>query len=113
MGFFDWLSQPRSNVQIAEDHIWLSKQAKLAGIVKALGKCFANQKPALAVILVAHFEDCLNELQKAIESISFAGPVTTTLAGNLANNRPAPAASAQSEFIDIVVGERHPLRAHD
>ena len=115
MGFFDWLSRPRSHVEQADDCIWLTKQAKLAGIAKAVSDCFANpqEKPALAVILVAHFEECLGELQKAIEAIPIAGPVTTTLAEHLKNIPATRQALAESETIDIIVGERHPLRAHD
>src|SRR5688572_25749933 len=85
----------------------------MLGIVKAVSECFANQDPALAVILVAHFEDCLSELQKAIAANTFAGPVTATLADHLKNIPATQQAFTQSQVIDIIAGERHPLRERD
>lgn len=42
MGFFDWLGVARAKVQIAEDRIWLTKQAKLVAIQRDVAQALAD-----------------------------------------------------------------------
>lgn len=110
MGVFDWIFGAKGNVELDDDMIWLSKRAKFAGIGLAVDQCFALGEPPIAVILVAHFDDCLAELQ-AVDS--FEGPVTATLAGDLAKVTVPEAALSENHLVRIIVAERHPLPKHD
>jgi hypothetical protein len=67
MGMFDWLKTPKSNVDLLDEVIWLTKQAKFTGISAAMARCLAQPARPFAVLLVAHFRDCLLELQTIVE----------------------------------------------
>lgn len=71
MGIFDWLKTPKNNVDLLDDVIWLTKQAKFAGISSATARCLAEPARPFAVLLVAHFRDCLEELQAVVEQGGF------------------------------------------
>jgi len=71
MGIFDWLKKPKTNVDLQDDVIWLTKQAKLAGISASIGRCLAEPARPFAVLLVAHFRDCLEQLQTIVEQGGF------------------------------------------
>ena len=43
MGIFDWLKTPKSNVDLLDEVIWLTKQAKFTGISASIARCLANQ----------------------------------------------------------------------
>jgi hypothetical protein len=113
MGVFDWLSGQKSKLELIEDNVWLSRQAKLQGIAAAIDACFSGSDPPLAVILAAQFDDCLAELQAMLEAKQLPGPVTATLVEELASISAAKAPLAESQLIEIVVAERHPLRSRD
>ena len=84
MGIFDWLSKPKSNVDVLDDMIWLTKQAKFAGISAATAQSLAEPDRPFAVLLVAIFQDCLAELQTVVEQSRFdQKKVITTLAAQL------------------------------
>lgn len=112
MGFFDWLKTAPSNVRVLDDVIWLSTQAKLDGITKAVATGSPGRDEPAAILLVAHFQDCLEDLQKIAGQAEAAGPVMALAAESLPD-----AASrlpfSESQKIMILVGERHPLAAHD
>jgi len=114
MGIFDWLSRPKSNVALLDDVIWLTRQAKFAGISAATARCLAEPHPPFAVLLVAHFQDCLDELQPLVEKNGFdQRRVVTTMAGQLAGRAMTGTPSDDSTTIVIMVAERHPLQSHD
>ncbi len=113
MGFLDWFKSTPSNVTVLDDTIWLSKQAKLNGIATALSKCLDEQDRPDAVILVAHFQDSLDELRQIAEAAGPSHLVTLTSAGTLAKNAAFCTSLDPSRTVEIVVGERHPLRLHD
>ena len=73
MGVFDWLMKPKSNVDLLDDQIWLTKQAKFAGISAATARCLAEPVRPFAVLLVAHFPDCLDELQASSNKVALTG----------------------------------------
>jgi len=65
-GFFDWLSGARAKVQIAEDRIWLTKEAKCAAIQREVAQALVDPHGPDAVFVVAHFQDCLDELRSLV-----------------------------------------------
>jgi len=113
MGIFNWMFGEKSNVEILADMIWLTKRAKFTGIATSVTQRLSASDRPLAVILVAHFQDCLNELQQILENGHFDCSVTAVAAGDLKSARAPTQLLDESRFIDIVVGERHPLSSHD
>ena len=67
----------------------------------------------VAVVLIAHFQDCLNELQQIVENDQFNNTVTVILADQLQSDSIGQTPVDESQCVDIVVGERHPLESHD
>ena len=114
MGIFDWLSKPKSNVDVLDDMIWLTKQAKFAGISAATAQCLAEPDRPFAVLLVAIFQDCLAELQATVEQSRFdQKKVVTTLAEQLSGRAMSTTSPDDSQSIMIIVAERHPIQAHN
>ncbi len=112
MGIFDWLKKPKSNVDLLDDQIWLTKQAKLAGISASIGR-LGPARP-FAVLLVAHFRACLDDLQAVVTQGGFdQRSVITTTTENLTGRSAPRLGSDESETVVIIVAERHPLQAHD
>ena len=66
MGLFDWLTGKKDKVEIAKYRIWLTHDAKIAGIQKEVAQAVGNPAAPGAVIVVAHFNDCLEQLQAAV-----------------------------------------------
>jgi hypothetical protein len=113
MGIFDWFESERSNVEVVSDRIWLTKAAKFAGISGEVSDSLAGSDAPDAIFLVAHFQDCLNELGPLAERAGFdANQVMATKTDALAG-RHAPVGLHESQTILIVPAERHPLRSHD
>jgi hypothetical protein len=113
MGMLDWFRKPKSNVEVLDDVIWLTKQAKFAGIATAVARCLDGPEPSGAVYLVAHFPNCRDELAAIAAKESFDQRIVViTLADDLAGSRPS-VVSGDSPAVTIIVAERHPLEAHD
>ena len=114
MGIFDWLSKSKTNVDALDDVIWLTKQAKFAGISAATGQCLAEPDRPFAVLLVAIFQDCLAELRAVVEQSGFdQQSVIATLAEQLTGHSMPMAEHDDTQTIVIMVAERHPLQAHN
>jgi hypothetical protein len=112
MGFFDWLTGAKTKAQ-TDDRIWLTKQAKFAGIQRDIAQALADPNGPDAVFVVAHFQNCFDELRSMVTDARFdEGRVLVTLSESL-ESRTAGAASDQSRSLLLVVGERHPLPSHD
>ncbi|MHB9067975.1 MAG: hypothetical protein ACYC4B_29685 [Pirellulaceae bacterium] len=112
MGFFDWLTGAKAKVR-TDNRIWLTKQAKFAGIQRDIAQALADPNGPDAVFVVAHFQDCLDELRSLVASAGFdEGHILVTLSEAL-ERRTAGAASDESQRILFVIGERHPLQSHD
>ena len=71
MGIFDWLKTPKTNVDLLDEVIWLTKQAKFTGISASIGRCLAEPARPFAVLLVAHFRDCLEQVQAIVQQGGF------------------------------------------
>ena len=112
MGLFDWLTGKKDRVEIAEDRIWLTQQAKNVGIRKEVAQAVADPAGPHAVIVVAHFKDCLEQLRTVVVGFD-RDRVLITLADALAGRTPTNLALDETRHILIIVGERHPLPSHD
>jgi hypothetical protein len=113
MGLFDWLRGSKAKVQIAEYRIWLTKQAKFAGVQREIAQAVADPGGPDVVFVVAHFPDCLDELQRLIAGAQFDGGRVLTTSSEALEGATAGAAFSESRRVLIVVGERHPLPSHD
>jgi hypothetical protein len=112
MGFFDWLTGAKAKVQ-TDNKIWLTKQAKFASIQRDIAQALAEPNGPDALFVVAHFQDCLDELRSLVTAAGFDEErMLVTLSESL-ESRTAGAASGHSYSLLIVVGERHPLPSHD
>jgi hypothetical protein len=112
MGLFDWLRCKKDKVEIAKYRIWLTHDAKIAGIQKEVAQAIGNPAAPGAVIVVAHFNDCLEQLQAAVDGFD-KDRVFVTSADLLVGRTPTDFAADESNCIVIIVGERHPLLSHD
>jgi hypothetical protein len=112
MRLFDWLAGKKDKVEIAKYRIWLTHQAKIAGIQKEVAQVVGNPATPGAVIVVAHFNDCLEQLQAAVAGFD-KDRVFVTSANLLAGRTPTDFAADESTCVLIVMGERHPLQSHD
>jgi hypothetical protein len=105
MGLFDWLRGPKAKVQMAENRIWLSRQAKFAGIQREIAQALGDPNGHDAVFVVAHFQDCLDELRSLVAGAGFdEGRVLVTCSEAL-EGRTAGTASDESRRVFIAVGD--------
>jgi hypothetical protein len=104
----------RTMMVVLDDVIWLTKQAKFAGISAATARCLAEPVRPFAVLLVAHFRDCLEGLQTVVDHAGFdQRSVIVAAADRLKGRSASVVGSDESHTIEIVVAERHPLETHD
>jgi hypothetical protein len=114
MGLFDWLKPQHSNVEILGDVVWLTKKAKYAGMMKAVEDGLNEPDSPVAILLVAHFQDCLGELHQVVETQGLDDRRLFTLPVENLEGTPAPMRTAdESGRIDIILAERHPLPLHN
>ena len=114
MGILDWLKKPKSNVDLLDEQVWLTKHAKFAEISAATTRCLNEPARPFAVLLVAHFRDCLEQLQTIVQQGGFdQRSVIAATAGNLTGRSAPRLGSDDSQIIEIIVAERLPLQAHD
>ena len=113
MPLFDFLfgSKKSSNCEIVADRIWLTRNAKFAGIAKEVAE--RSNSKTVAILLVAHFRDVLARLDEVSAAATTAVPVKAVLAGNLSPNITTGLRLDESATIDIIVAERHPSAAPD
>lgn len=115
MGLFDFFfggskSKP-SNVNVIPDVIWLNTSAKFKGIRQDV--VAQRSLGVTGVLLVAHFDDVLEELFKIAAEHSNNIPIKVSLAKDLSTDIVSEWSANTSATIAIVVGERHPLPKHD
>jgi hypothetical protein len=113
MGLFDWFKSTSSNVTVQDDVIWLTQQAKLSGIRQAVSHRLAEHDGPVAIILVAQFPDCLDELQKIIEEVGNSDTLIAASAESLKKGTASMMSFDESQIIEILAAERHPLLSHD
>ena len=114
MGIFDLFKKQPSNETILDDVIWLTKQAKFDGISKAVARSLDTSSLPVAILLVSHFQDCLQELQTVETSGQWeTGHVMATKAVGLTSGKMSDLPLDESQSVTIFVGERHPLPLHE
>lgn len=113
MGFFDALfgSKKRTNVEVVSDRIWLTTDAKFAGLAKEAEE--RSMSETVAILLVAHFPDVLARLEELANRRTWCVPLQAVPATNLDTDLAASLTLDESAIIDIIVGERHPLPSVD
>lgn len=114
MGLLSWLTGNKSEakVQIDDHRIWLTQQAKIAGVRKEAAEAAADRAGPTAIFVVAHFNDCLGQLQAAVDGLD-RDRVLAVCADNFVGQSAAALALDESSNIHIIVGERHPLPSRD
>ncbi len=114
MGIFDLFKSVKSSIQVMDDVIWMTPEAKAAGIKAAIQQSFAERDGPVAILLVAHFEDCFHELRQLAETQAGGNRIimAVTVASLKAASSPVTAFN-ESHFIKLIVGERHPLASQD
>lgn len=111
MGLFDWLKGSKRKVEVAGYRIWLTHAAKIAGIRKEAAAAIADPAGPNAVIAVAHFDDCLQQLAAAAAGLD-PNRIRVTRSDCLPSRPPTDLIADESSLL-ILVGERHPLASHD
>lgn len=112
MGIFDFiLGRSASNVEVLPDKIWMTQRAKLNGIRREMAER-ANSRSA-AILLIAHFQNVLEELNILAAENPWNTPLTATLAENLSTEIASRLNLDKATTIDLIVAERHPMVADD
>lgn len=112
MGLFDALfGNRRTNVVVVPDRIWLTTDAKYAGLSKEAEQ--RSQSDTVAILLVAHFSDVLAKLDQIASQSAWNIPCMSVSASSLNAELAASLDLDRSSVIDVIVGERHPLPSVD
>ena len=108
MGMFDFLfgNKPQTTMQVLNDRIWLSQNAKINGIKQQI----RQQTDSATILLVAHFEETLQQLRTITADHQ---PVHLVLAENLTSDITSRINTDESATIDLIVAERHQLKSAD
>lgn len=110
MGLFDWLlGSSRQPVKV-RDMIWLTKQAKFHGLVRSIGVSSGGVPDH--VVLVAHFADTLELLRLIAEKGTGHDSIVAVMACDLSQAL-LQLKLVESQSVQIIVGERHPLLSKD
>lgn len=114
MGLLDWFMSPKSNVEEVEDFIWINAEAKRAGVIRSVTEALDSHHSPTVVLIVTHFTDCLQEMRQVLDANGIDDPRVFALqAGNLEKARSSLVALADSQSVELIVPERHPLPKQD
>lgn len=113
MGFFDRLfgSKSSRNVEVYPDRIWMSTDAKFAGLAEEAK--LRSRSDTVAILLVAHFPDVLDRLQAIAEQWEAPVPCMAVPASRLDRDLAHKLKLYEPVHIDVIVAERHPLPSVD
>ncbi len=113
MGLFDALfgSKKRTNVEVVPDRIWMTTDAKFAGLAREAEE--RSRSATVAILLVAHFPDVLARLQEIANQPTASVPCKAVLASHLNSDLATSLSLDDSAILDVIVGERHPLPSVD
>jgi len=113
MGLFKFLfgDKAASSIEIVNDRIWISQQAKFNGLAKELVKR-PNEDP-VAVLLIGHFANTAQELDSIASEYESNVPVMATLANKLIVDIANKLNLGPTNIIELIVAERHPLASVD
>jgi hypothetical protein len=105
------LKRTSSRVEVIADHVWLSREAKLAGIRRELRDRTVDG--ARMIALVAHFPDVLDEMQQIASQYAGSASVRPVLSRELSSGAAGDLPLAQADLVDLIAAERHPLAPMD
>ncbi|QDT48068.1 preprotein translocase subunit SecA [Symmachiella dynata] len=111
MGLWDMLfggGYPAS-VDVSGDHIWMSHAAKFHGI----GRQLTETGDSAGVLLIAHFDETLAQLNAITAVDHYDVPVHAILAQDLSTDIAIRWRMEQTATIDLIVADRHPLWSVD
>lgn len=113
MGLFSALfgGGSRSKVHHLGDRVWLTHGAKLAAIRRDIHDRVNDG--AAAILLVAHFEETREQLDRIVESLPERHPLTVVLVEELQPEFAERLRLDESVQIDMIVAERHLLDSED
>ena len=113
MGLFDFLfgGKKQTNVEVVPDHIWMTTDAKFAGLAKEAEE--RSNSETVAILLVAHFPDVLARLEELASQRTWDVPCEVVSAKNLNTQLASSLNLDESSVIDVIVAERHPLPSVD
>ncbi|MEZ6091451.1 MAG: preprotein translocase subunit SecA [Pirellulaceae bacterium] len=101
----------RANVEVISDYIWMTTEAKFAGLTKEAVE--RSKSDTVAILLVAHFPDVQARLERIAEQTKWDVPVKAVPASNLNAHLARSLSLDESGVIDVIVAERHPLPSID
>jgi hypothetical protein len=114
MGFLDWFMGPKSNVEQAGDFIWLNAPAKAAGMIGSVTETLASSDTATVVLVVAHFDHSLRETRQLLQANAAGDPRLFVLrADDLESVKDSLLSLDDSQLVEMIVAERHPLLKRD
>jgi hypothetical protein len=100
-----------SRVEVNADQVWLSQEAKLAGIRREVDdRTLAGSK---MIALVAHFPDVLDEMERIASEYVGSASVRAVLSRQLLSGAARDLPLGESDIIDLIATERHPLASAD
>lgn len=103
-------SGPR-RVTVETDLVWLSKEAKYAGIRRELAR--NDSSGGIATLLVGHFADVVQSLQGMADQYGGATPVFAVSASELSSRIASGLQAQPDDTLELLIAERHPLPAED
>jgi hypothetical protein len=92
------LKRTSSRVEVIADHVWLSREAKLAGIRRELRDRTVDG--ARMIALVAHFPDVLDEMQQIASQYAGSASVRPVLSRELSSGAPGDLPLTQADVHD-------------
>lgn len=105
------LRRTSSNVRLIADRVWLSSRARLAGLREAVRERSADG--ATMILLIAHFPDVLAELEPMAAEYAGSAFVRAFLSRQLSPGAARSLPLGESDVVDLIVAERHPLASVD
>ena len=113
MGLFDFLlgNKTASNIEVVDDRIWISQQAKFNGLAKELVE--RPNSDSVAVLLIGHFSDTVERLDSIAAEYKGDVPVMATLANKLTVDIASKLNLGPKDIIELIVAERHPFLSAD
>ena len=112
MGLFDWLKGPKTTAQ-TDDLIWLTRKAKFAAVQRDVADALADPDGPDAIFVVAHFQDCLDEIQSLAADAAWDQDRVFVTCSDALERQAGEVSADDSLRILIIVAERHPLTSHD
>ena len=98
-----------SSVEVLSDRIWKTPEAKFHGVGQQIQECVDSA----GFLLVAHFDDTFDQLSAIARDHPGDPPVQATFADDLSTDIAIRWRVEQTDKLDVIVAERHPLLSVD